>query len=194
MQTAIVNLGTINVQSGTLNTNSDLVNGATGTITGAGTINGSLTISGGTIAPGNSIGNLTVVGGAFLVNASSTFAAELNAASADQLVFQNPTSAVNLGTGLLALNLILLSVPTANMTYNLIRISAGPQVINGRFAGLPNPGDGFSTLFGATPFHFTVNYGANLISITAVPEPSTYAMLGAGVAVIAWLHRRRRRQ
>ncbi|MDO8545028.1 MAG: PEP-CTERM sorting domain-containing protein, partial [Opitutaceae bacterium] len=188
----IINQGTINVQSGTLNTGSDLVNGATGTITGGGTINGSLTISGGTLAPGNSIGNLTVVGGAFLINGATTFAVELNATSADQLVFQNPAATVNLGAGLLSLNLTLLSAPTDFMTYNLVRISSGGSGIIGTFAGLPDTGSALTAMFGTTAYNFTINYGTNLISISAVPEPSTYALLVAGIVILA-LRRRRRR-
>lgn len=40
----------------------------------------------------------------------------------------------------------------------------------------------------------TVNLSQHVISVTAVPEPSTYAMLGAGLAMLGMVARRRRAQ
>jgi hypothetical protein len=64
--------------------------------------------------------------------------------------------------------------------------------MTGRFAGLPNSGDTFTALFGATSYTFSVNYLANGIALS-IPEPGTYALLGAGLALVT-LRRRCGRQ
>ncbi len=193
----LLNNGTIDVQSGTFYTNNRVTNGATGLVQGAGVINGSMTLAGGTLAPGNGgIGLLTFSGGALTVTGAATFAVDLGGATSDKLVFQNPTSVVNLGTGLLALSLNLLSAPTANTTFNLITISSGGSGISGSFAGLANTGDTITANFGGTPFTFAVKYQTNLVSLSytpiVVPEPSVYALLGVGLATVGYLRRRRR--
>ena len=156
-----------------------------------------MTLAGGTLAPGNGgIGLLTFSGGALTVTGAATFAVDLGGATSDKLVFQNPTSVVNLGTGLLALSLNLLSAPTANTTFNLITISSGGSGISGSFAGLANTGDTITANFGGTPFTFAVKYQTNLVSLSytpiVVPEPSVYALLGVGLATVGYLRRRRR--
>jgi hypothetical protein len=77
------------------------------------------------------------------------------------------------------------------MTYNLIRIGTGGSGITGTFAGLPVSGSSLSASFGGTSYPFTVNYGTNLIAITAIPEPTTYALFAAGLAVLVGWRRRR---
>jgi hypothetical protein len=61
-------------------------------------------------------------------------------------------------------------------------------------AGLPASGSFLSASYNDTSYVFTVNYQPNLVSLnfTAVPEPSTYALLGLGVVFVAWFARRRR--
>ncbi len=191
----IQNQGTISVHSGTLFTNNHLMNVAGGLLTGAGTISGNVTMTGGTLAPGNSIGTLTFQSGALTVTGASTFAYEIGGASSDLLVFQNPPAIINLGTGLVSLSVTLLSVPTANTTYNLLNITSGGSGISGTFAGLPSSGSVFSANFNGTPYSFSINYSTNLISAVslAVPEPSSVALLGVGVLALGLRACRRRR-
>ncbi len=189
----IANFGTIDVQSGTLLTNNRLINQPGSALRGAGTISGSFTLAGGTLAPGNSVGTLTVTGGNLFVTEPSIFAAEIDGGAADLLLFQFPTDTIDLGSGLLTLSLTLLSPPTAP-SYDLIRIGSGGSGITGTFAGLPGTGATFTSNYEGTPYVFAINYQTNAVSlhVAAIPEPSTYALLGLGAATLAYLRRRRR--
>jgi hypothetical protein len=186
------NAGILNVQSGTLFTNNVLRNGPGSFLGGAGTISGGVNLAGGTLAPGNSVGTLTLTSSTFAVTAPTVFAVEISGASADKLLFNFPTAPVDLGTGLLTLSVTLLSPPTAG-SYDLIRIGTGTGTVTGTFANLPTNGASFNAYFGGLPYTFAVNYQPTFVALnlTAVPEPSTYALLGAGVILIALLRRRR---
>ena len=191
---AFTNSGTINVQTGTFDSGTNFHNDVGGLIKGSGTINGDLFMDGGTIGPGNSIGTLTLTNSDFTVTAPSVFEVELSGTASDQLVFVNPTSVVNLGSGLLSLSLILLGPPTPNTTYNIISISSGGSGISGTFVGLPTSGSTLSAFYLATPYTFSVTYLANSVTLfAAVPEPSSYALMGTGLALLAFGRWRRRR-
>jgi hypothetical protein len=184
------NSGTLKVSGGTLYTNGYLTNTATGRIGGSGTIVGDLSLGGGTIAPGNSIGTLTINASDFVVSGPAVFEVELDAFNSDRLTFINPTSNVDIGAGLLTLSLNLLSAPGEGTTYTLMNISGGSYAITGTFAGLPNSGDALIANFEGTDYILNVVYLNNAI-LLQVPEPSTYALLGAGLALLA-LRRRKR--
>jgi hypothetical protein len=159
-------------------------------------VSGTFELAGGTIAPGNSgIGTLTFVNSNFVVTQASTFAVDLGGTTADQLKFTNPLSNVNIGSGLLTLSLNLLSAPTTNTTFNLITINAGSNTIVGSFAGLPSSGNTLTANFGGNPYTFVVNYQPSFVSLTfnAVPEPSTYGLMGAGLLLVGYAYRKRRR-
>ncbi|MBI5693289.1 MAG: PEP-CTERM sorting domain-containing protein, partial [Verrucomicrobia bacterium] len=189
----VVNQGAINVQGGTLQTNNVLINAPGGTVSGAGTLSGGVTFTGGTLAPGNSVGTLTLTNSTFAVTGATTFAVELGGATSDLLLFQNPPTNVNLGSGLVSLSLTLLAPPTA-ATYDLIRIGSGSNVITGNFAGLPASGATLNASFGGNPYTFSITYQPSVIQLNfvAIPEPSTYALLATGAAAVLFLRRRRR--
>lgn len=187
------NAGLIHVQSGTLFTNGRLRNEPSGVIRGAGSIAGGMTLHGGTLEPGNSLGTLTLTGGTFSIDAATTFAFELSGSSADRLVFANPAAPVDLGAGLVTLSLTLLGAPTPDTSFELLRISSGGSGIAGTFANLPVNGSTLSADFGGTSYLFFVNYQANAVTLHSIPEPGTWALMGAGVVALLLLSRRRRR-
>lgn len=187
------NQGTINVQGGTLVTGVNLSNDSGGRIQGNGIIDGSLTMAGGTLAPGNSIGTLTVANGTFAVTGPATFAVELGGTASDQLLFTNPASMIDIGAGLLTLDLTLVAAPDMSTTFTIMGTSGGPNTFgSGRFAGLMNSGDTFSVSYMATNYDFEINYLSTGITLnfTPVPEPSTYALLGLGLLALG-LRRKR---
>jgi hypothetical protein len=191
----MLNAGTIDVRSGTFNTNGLLTNGATGLISGAGTISGSMSMSGGALAPGNSgVGTLTIYNASFFVNAASTLNIEISGATADKLVFQSPAANPNIGSGLLALSISLLSAPTPGTTYSIVGITSSPLTLTGTFAGLPTTGSSLTAYFGGQGYVFSVNYLSNAITMdfVPVPEPSTWALLAGGAAMLGLKLRRRR--
>jgi hypothetical protein len=180
-----MNLGAINVQSGTLTAGSYLTNGSTGLIRGAGTISGDLTLAGGTLAPGNSIGTLTLINSDFLATSAAVIELEMNAVTSDRITFQNPTSAVNLGAGFLTLSLNLLAPPAEGTTYTIMNISAGGSGFAGYFAGLPNSGAAIIANYGGTDYALNIGYLPNSIVLSyAVPEPSAYALMAFGLGLL----------
>ena len=192
----LTNNGTIKIQSGTLYANGNLNNGPGGVITGAGTISGNLALAAGFLSPGNNgIGTLTFVNSGFSVINTSTLNIDIGGTTADQLVFQNPTSVVDIGAGLLTANVTLLSAPAPGTIYNIFVISSGGSGMSGFLNGLPVTGSAFATSFGGVPYDFTVTYLANGISFQAVPEPGTVGLMSAGAALLTlqWWRRRRNR-
>jgi autotransporter-associated beta strand protein len=206
------------VTAGTLVVNSSLGNVtlASGTtLGGAGTVGAVTTVSGSTISPGNSPGNLTssslaLVGG-------SIFQWQVQDATAaagtgyDTLTVTNALDLSNANSG----NRIILNISSlagnGNGTALGNPLNFGPSSIRPfTFATVgslnlgsnTNINDAFTITVG--DFHYTdgstsnaglwaLSFAANTVTLTALPEPSTYG-LGLGALALAAAAIRRRKQ
>ena len=185
---AFVNNGTVDVQVGTIQLPGSFSNA--GTLKGSGTLqtDGVLT-NNGTLSPGSfGVGTLSLTGGALTQTASATFAVDLTSMMAFDQLFVAGATALN---GTLALNCLGACSFAVGDSFTILN-AAGP--LSGRFASV--------TLAGFVSGAFDVIYdSANsdlrlrvTQAVTAVPEPSTLALLLAGVAVLGSLAWRRSSQ
>ena len=150
------------------------VNG--GTLGGTGTISGGVTINtGGTLAPGNSPGLLTV--GSLVLNTGSTTVMQLEAITTRGTTYDavNSNGALTYGGSLT----ISLNPGTATIgDYNLFDFTSQ----SGTFTG------GITFLGGSDG---TFDYNTGVLSLTVVPEPSTWALLAFSLMTVMIFRRRR---
>ena len=162
-----------------------------GTLGGNGTIGGPLTVaSGGTLAPGiNGVGSLTLTNGltlqtgsttTFLINSTNNFTSiNLNG------------SAVSYG-GILTFNLTSYATSAAlGDALTLFNYTSGATE-SGDFTSVNAIGDNFAftdvsgiwtgTNANGVTYQFTTSTG--VLEVTAVPEPSTYALFGLALGVL----------
>lgn len=156
--------------------------GAGGTLGGDGTIVGDVVVDGGSIAPGHSPGLLTIDGGLSLL--SGVLRMEIGGATAglyDRLVV---TGDVALG-GLLILDFI--NGYTADYGLMLDLISSG-GLLSGSFREV--------LVWNMDPSRVSIDASGGAFSIqvapTAVPEPTSWALMGLGTLIAAAAARRRR--
>jgi hypothetical protein len=187
------NNGSLNITNGaSASFSAPLSFGTNSPLSGVGTINAPNGVSAaGQVSPGVSPGMLTINGGLTL-HSTSTLLIELGGpGQGTGYDFLNIT-----GAGLLAgslhvtfLNGYQWSVQPTD-TFTILNAGAlsgafSNTLVNGRMSSF----DGAAT--------FKVNYGLNSVTLSefvvAVPEPSTYAMLGLGAVVVFWSIRRRRK-
>ena len=165
-----------------------------GTLTGSGTING----------PVSAGGNGTIVPGGAGAAGTLTFNSSLNLGPSTGLYFDlggtapgtahdriNGTNVTLNGSLFLNFTSGFQTTIAAANTLTLISTSAA---LSGTFASLPNgsrltTADGFGSV--------QVNYLSNALTISnfqAIPEPSTYVLLGIGAFGVLLAERRRRRR
>ncbi|MFT7774807.1 PEP-CTERM sorting domain-containing protein [Roseateles sp.] len=183
--TALQNAGTLESQIGTLRLPDNFVN--TGTLMGVASIqvDGMLT-NNGHIAPGAaaSTGTLTLQGN-LQQGAMGVLDIRLTSASLSDMLQVNGTAGI--GGSTLALSCFA-CVLNDGESY-LLMSSTGP--LNGVFGSVTTVGFGVGFQY-AIDYSHTNQVWLNVLEVGAVPEPSTYAMLLAGVGVIGWLVRRRK--
>lgn len=148
--------------------------GGNGTISGLATLNSSATLS-----PGNSLGNLNFNGG-LVLQAGSSVNMEINGATVGQF------DTINVTSGSLAyggtLNLVFGYTPTVNSTYTLFT-GASVASATGDFATLS---------FNNPEYAGTFAPATGTLTLTAIPEPKTWALLGLGASFLLWQIRRRK--
>jgi autotransporter-associated beta strand protein len=185
--------------AGTLRFNNTVAGPVTvtaGTLGGNTTISGLVTLnSGATLAPGNSIGTMNFNAGLTL-DSSSTVRMEISniSGSADR---------INVSGGQLtyAGNLVFDAASMAGVTdntYTLFNTTGATTTGSWSSVALASGGSPAFTNDGGI---WTRNagdgnvwtYNQSLGTLTVVPEPSTYALMGVGAAFVLWRIRRRKR-
>lgn len=203
-----VSAGTLLVNNTTgsgLGTGDVAVNG--GTLGGTGSFTGKVTVNaGGTMAPGAGIESLGAGGVTFT---GGTFAFELNTSgspTADLLYAANSSTALSIANGATTLSLTDLGsnvALAAGTKFTLISYTAAGGWNGGVFTGYA---DGSTFTLGSNTWTIDyddtsagINYSANatnfgdrFVTITTVPEPSTWALLLGGAAGMIWIRARRR--
>ena len=148
------------------------------TLGGSGTISGLATLNAGaTLAPGNSVGTLTFEDGLTL-NATSTVTMEINGAADFDRITVNGGLLTYGGT----LSLLFGFTPAVNSTYQLFT-GASVATAAGDFATLT---------FNDPAYQGSYNPDSGLLTLTAVPEPQTWVLLGLGASFLLWQIRRRK--
>lgn len=184
--------GTISVQNGsTLNTtgltigasSSSLALLSGGKVSGTGTVGGGLTINSGSfVAPGNSIGTLNVAGGVTW-NGGGLLDFELGSdGSSDKLAI---TGALTKGTGT-GFAFDFQNTGTAGKIYTVATA--------GSISGFGASDFSYTDLASGLAGIFSLSGNNLLFTVSAVPEPATWAALAgaAGLAGAIWQRRRRK--
>ena len=181
------NGGNLSLASGTGVVFDSGVTFASGSTIGNGTITGNVTngaASGNTalLSPGNTLGQLAIVGDLTLLSTSRVLFDLGGTTKGVDYDFLSVSGKADLG-GTLSLNLPTAFRDSAIGATSFTLLTAG--VVNGTFTNAPNgarffANDGFSS--------FIVNYSSTNLTLTnfqLIPEPSTWALLLAGLGVIA---------
>ena len=157
---------------------SNLVIGAGKTLSGSGTNSGTTSITGGTLSPGNGASSTATMtlNNSVMLN-SSAFVLNIDGATSDQLTING---ALDLSSGNDTLTLSILN-PGSSSSYTIATYTG---VLTGTFADI-------STL---TAAGYTIDYGTgsnSAITVVAVPEPSTWAMMLGGIGMLRLCQKRR---
>jgi autotransporter-associated beta strand protein len=173
--------GGTTVSEGTLRVNGTHASAITvssgATLGGNGTVSGLVTLnSGANLTPGNSVGNLNLNGGLTL-NSTSTLTMEIDGGSAFDTINVGSGSLTYAGT----LSLVFGYTPAVNATYQLF---TGTSVAGatGNFASLT---------FNNPEYQGTFNPTSGVLTLTAIPEPKTWALLALGALSLLWINRKK---
>jgi len=190
----------------TLNANGTIAGSAniSGLLKGNSMVTGNLALTSGTLSPGNSAGT-TTVGGNFTMDKNSTMVAQVSGAVAGISYDQVKVSGNITLDG--TLDLTTLSGLTLGETITLID-NTGSGTTLGYFSTILTSGSTYTVtsnadytftsgtteyLLSYNTFSATSGVNFNDVTLTVVPEPSTWAMLIGGIGMLAFGQRLRRR-
>ena len=153
------------------------------TISGIGTVTGNLTVAaGGTLSPGNSVGTFNV--GSLTLAASSTLYVEIQWNGNDLVSANGTVTLTDSSLVIPALNF----VPVSGASYTILTNLPANAII-GEFS----TGDTIAVLNGFSELtSFRIDYLANSVVLTVIPEPSTWALVALALVPL-FLRRRSRR-
>jgi autotransporter-associated beta strand protein len=188
--------------NGTLQYNSSTASGpvsVSGILQGTGTVGAVTVNSGGSLAPGNSPGILTT--GNLSLLSGGTLTAEINSTTVGSGYDQvNVSGTVDLA-GALSVTLGGGYTPTNGTLFFLVS-NDSTDAITGRFSNANFANNVEFTLGGQRWFiSYAANYtgggggtftGGNDVALYAIPEPSTFALIGMGGLAMGFIARRRK--
>jgi hypothetical protein len=190
----IIGSGTFNQTAGMTTVDTALsqqrVDISGGVLQGAGIVNAVVTLDGGTIAPGHSLGTLTINGDLTVTSGRLSFEiAGIDVGEYDVLAISGQGSFLS---GLLAFSFTDDFRPQFGDSWTFLTAAGGLN-------GLENVSSSFSfdrPGFGSQ-FRFAVALNGDstalTLSVAPIPEPETYAMLLAGLALLGFATRRKNR-
>ncbi len=194
----------LTVSAGAVLSNSGVVNAEThvsGLLQGAGIINGNISLSG-TLAPGSGIGG-TTINGNLTMDSSAKLVMEVSGSTAGSFDTIKVSGNVILAG---ALDLTSLSGLTVGSSITLIDNIGTSSITQGYFASILTSGStytitdsGSSYIFSLNGTEYVLNYASNAdgdgiyndVTLSAIPEPSTWAMILGGMSLLLGMQRRR---
>lgn len=183
--------GATTLTTGTLVVNGSLASSvvtvsSNGTLAGTGTLAGAVTING-QIAPGNSPGTLTI-NNSLTLNASANALMEIGGTGAGEFDQIALTGTLTLA-GTISINLINGFNPLDGDSFALFTGWSGTIVDNGFSFDFSNANLDAGLYWNTSDFLSTGS-----ISVTAVPEPATWALIGIGLGGLCLFKRLRGKQ
>jgi hypothetical protein len=182
-ENAFVNNGTVDVKVGTIQLPQNFTND--GTLKGVGTFATNLLTNAGHVAPGESPGTLTISGN-FAQTADGFLDIEVNIAGNNDLLLVNGSATLGgtLAVSCFAACSYAVGDEILILDYTGTRSgSFGPLTLAGFHTG------GFETVYDDANTRVLLRVTE---TVTAVPEPSSWALMLGGIATLGWLARRRR--
>ncbi len=209
--TGTTGANTVAVAAGATLTNNGLLNGnvnVSGLFNGTGAVHGALSIkSGGELSPGNSPGSTAVTGDLTVETGAKVSMQVLKATVTDSLVAGSNYDQISVTGGVTIQTGAILNLTLANMAVgdvcDLI-LNDGIDAISGAFSSvLVNNNavtlDGNSFTYDGLTYDLSYTANAdggtsgNDMTLTVVPEPSTWAMVAGGLGMLVGFRRMRRR-